>query len=351
MKKKAWKTLVAALLLLAYCAVFMQGFAYSAITEEAIDAFLAEQGVPEIVTQKLPFDLKKRIYLGESQVEMGEPTYGVFTDDYRVEYTLENGRVVMDQQSRSQLRKLLNDEEAVANVLLSNEQAEAGQPVRLAANVKTEQDAMNANREDTHAYLAANRENIRRLQEMSEEIVLRTVTNWQSALVCVHLSYSNSLVSKIFLFAWEWRYRPMNCLTDKVAIAWSGSFAGEPNSFAWNYQGYRMGPEEIHYEAEGVNYTDYEPNTGIGTDIDIKYKYGTFNIIRHVGLIGVKVTKRTTDNTRESAVGRYYHKYFALALNGSLSFTTNGARPSISISWDYAYDKAPDAGCAFDAIS
>lgn len=143
----------------------------------------------------------------------------------------------------------------------------------------------------------------------------------------------------------------MNCLTDKAAIAWSGNFAGEPNSFAWNYQGYRMGPEEIHYEAEGVNYTDYEPNTGIGTDIDIKYKYGTFNIIRHVGLIGVKVTKRTTDNTRESAVGRYYHKYIALALNGALSFTTNGTQPSISISWNYAYDKAPDAGCTFDAIS
>lgn len=53
---------------------------------------------------------------------------------------------------------------------------------------------------------------------MSEEIVLRTITNWQSELVCVHLSYSNSLVSKIFLFAWEWQYRPMNCLTDKVRL-------------------------------------------------------------------------------------------------------------------------------------
>lgn len=81
--KKITKVTVAVLLLLAYCAVFMQGFAYSTITEEEIDAFLAEQGVPEIAVQKLPFDLKKRIYLGESQIEMGEPTYGVFTDDYR----------------------------------------------------------------------------------------------------------------------------------------------------------------------------------------------------------------------------------------------------------------------------
>lgn len=156
--KKIMRVTVATLLLLTYCAVFMQGFAYSAVTQEEIDAFLAEQGVPKIAIQKLPFDLKKRIYLGESQVEVGEPTYGVFTDDYKVEYTLENGRVVMDQQSRSQLRRLLNDEEAVANVLLSNEQARAGQPVRIAANVKTEQDAMNANREDTYTYLAANRE-------------------------------------------------------------------------------------------------------------------------------------------------------------------------------------------------
>lgn len=349
---KRWmKIAVAALLVLVYCAVFMQGFAYSTITEEEIDAFLAEQGVPEIAIQKLPFDLKKRIYLGEPQVEVGNPTYGVFTDDYKVEYRVEDGQAVMDQQSRSQLRKLLNDEEAVANVLLSNEQEKAEQPVRHATNVRTEQDAVNANREDTRAYLAANRESIRRLQKMSEEIVLRTITNWQSELVCVHLSYSNSLVSKIFLFAWEWQYRPMNCLTDKVAIAWSGGFTGEPDSFAWNYQGYRMGPEEIHYEAEGVNYTDYEPNTGIGTDIDIKCKYGTFNIIRHVGLIGVKVTKRTTENTRESAVGRYYHKYIAFLPNGSLGFSPGGTSGSISISWEKAYDKAPDAGCAFDAIS
>ena len=120
------KVSIAALLLLADSVVLMQSFAYGAITEEQIDAFLAEQGAPEIVIQKLPFDLKKRIYLGESTIEMGEPTCGVFTDDYRVEYTLENGRVVMDGQSRAQLQKLLSDEEAVANVLLSNEQVQAG---------------------------------------------------------------------------------------------------------------------------------------------------------------------------------------------------------------------------------
>lgn len=349
--KRMMKVSIATLLLLAYSVVLMQSFAYSAITEEQMDAFLAEQGAPEIVIQKLPFDLKKRIYLGESTIEVGEPTYGVFTDDYRVEYKLENGQVVMDEQSRAQLQKLLSDEEAVANVLLSNEQAKENQPVKLAANVKTEQDAINANKEDTRTYLMENWEKIQSLKEMPEDAVLRTVKNWQSAIVCVQLSYSNSLVSKIFLFAWEWRYRPMNCLTDKVAIAWSGSFTGEPDSFAWNYQGYRMGPEEIHYEAEGVNYTDYEPNAGIGTNIDIKYKYGTFNIIRHVGLIGVKVTKRTTENTRESAVGRYYHKYIAFLPNGSLGFSPGGTSGSISISWEKAYDKAPDAGCAFNAIS
>ena len=32
----------------------------------------------------------------------------------------------MDGQSRAQLQKLLSDEEAVANVLLSNEQVQAG---------------------------------------------------------------------------------------------------------------------------------------------------------------------------------------------------------------------------------
>ena len=53
------KVSIATLLLLAYSVVLMQSFAYGAITEEQIDAFLAEQGAPEIVIQKLPFDLKK----------------------------------------------------------------------------------------------------------------------------------------------------------------------------------------------------------------------------------------------------------------------------------------------------
>lgn len=58
------KVSIATLLLLAYSVVLMQSFAYGAITEEQIDAFLAEQGAPEIVIQKLPFDLKKQLYLG-----------------------------------------------------------------------------------------------------------------------------------------------------------------------------------------------------------------------------------------------------------------------------------------------
>ena len=91
--KRMMKVSIATLLLLAYSVVLMQSFAYSAITEEQMDAFLAEQGAPEIVIQKLPFDLKKRIYLGESTIEVGEPTYGVFTDDYRVEYILGIGDI------------------------------------------------------------------------------------------------------------------------------------------------------------------------------------------------------------------------------------------------------------------
>lgn len=345
--QKIMKVTVAVMLLLAYCAVFMQGFAYSAITEEEIDAFLAEQGVPKIAIQKLPFDLKKRIYLGESQIEMGEPTYGVFTDDYRVEYTMENGRVVMDQQSRSQLRKLLNDEEAVANVLLSNEQAQAGQPVKLAAHVRSEKDALATRKAEAKTYQAANQEKIQSLKEMPEEAVVMSLRNWEGNLLCIHTSYTNAISKKVLIYGWDWSYKPFYTLVDKAAIAWSGGFTAEPDMFMWGYQGFRSVSDQVYYEDSGTNYTDYNPNVGIGTEIDIKNSYQSLMIMRHAGIIAVSLTKRTTTDSRESAVGRYYHKYNAIALNGTLSFASSGVSPTISISWSYAYDKAPDAGCSF----
>ena len=350
--KRMMKVSIATLLLLAYSVVLMQSFAYSAITEEQMDAFLAEQGAPEIVIQKLPFDLKKRIYLGESQIEVGEPTYGVFTDDYRVEYKLENGQVVMDQQSRSQLKKLLSDEEAVANVLLSNEQAKAGKPVRLAANVKTEQDAVAAHKAEVGTYRAANLEKIQSLKAMPEEAVVRTMRNWENTIVCVHFSYIDKVSKKILMYTWEWRYKPFYTLTDKAAIAWSGSFTGMPDTFRWVYRGYDNYIDDyLVGEFYGSNYTDYSPNIGVGTEIDIKRTHNGLEISRHVGMLMVFLTKHTADNSIESAVGRYYHKYIALLPSGSLGFSANGGSASISISWEKAYDKAPDAGCAFRAIT
>ena len=352
--KKIWKISVAALLLLTYCAVFMQGFAYSTITEEEMDAFLVEQGVPKIAIQKLPFDLKKRIYLGESQIEVGEPTYGVFTDDYKVEYTLENGQVVMDQQSRTELRKLLNDEEAVANVLLSNEQTEPGQPIRIAANVGTEQDVMDARKAEVSAYRAVNQETIQSLQEMPEDAAVMSLRNWQSYLLCIHMSYADSISEKILMYCWEWSYSPFNCLTDKAGMAWSGGFAAEPDTFGWVYQAYYS--DDIYFEDGGSNCTDYSPNVGIGTEIDIRFMFThsnghSYGVVKHVGVLAVALTKRTTDNSRESAVGSYFHKYIAVLPNGSLSFSRGGVSGSISISWEKTYDKAPDAPAAFWATS
>lgn len=345
------KVSIATLLLLAYSVVLMQSFAYGAITEEQIDAFLAEQGVPKIAIQKLPFDLKKRIYLGESQVEVGEPTYGVFTDDYKVEYTLENGQVVMDEQSRAQLQKLLNDEEAVANVLLSNEQAEAGQPVRLAANVRTEQDAMAARKAEVGTYLRANRDEFQRLKELPVKVALRSLQNWESGIVCIHISYSNPISQKLLMYTWEWRFCPAHTLTDKVAMEWSGGFSAEADTFGYLYQTYAdIDHDWLIYETGG-GYTEYKPNTGIGTDIDIKSWYNLAMISRHVGILAVALTKSTTDNSRESVVGRYYHKCIALSPSGSLSFSSVGGGASISISWSYGYDPAPDAADNFWAIS
>ena len=236
-------------------------------------------------------------------------------------------------------------------MLLSNEQARARQPVKLVANVSSEQDAIDAHKKDVGSYLKENFDEIQLLKTIPEEAVLRKISNWTSEMICVHLSYSDVVSRKWLLYAWEWKYSPVNTLTDKAAMSWSGSFTGEPESFAWNYQGYISSSDDVYYEQNGNHCTDYSPNSGIGVEIDLRSSHNGVSVVKHVGLIGVNLTKRTTDNSRESAVGSYFHKYIALLPSGSLGFSGTGVDGSISISMSLAYDKAPDAPVAFWAIT
>ena len=352
---KRWmKIAVAALLVLVYCAVFMQGFAYSTITEEELDAFLQEKGMMEMMIRRLPFDVKRQIYFGELEVAVGDRTYGIFTDHYQVAYTLKNGQVVMERASRAQLQELLNDEEELANVLRSKE-AERKQPTPLAAGVQPEQAVRAANREAAKAYLAANREKIRSLKEEPLEAAVQSLTNWEAELACVQCAYSSDYVSqKWLLYGWTWHYSPLNVLTDKAAMSWSGNFTALSDTYDWGYAAIHSG--DVRIMETGKNCTDYDPNKGIGSDINIRGVFlGNdgllYNVVEHQGLLSVILRKRTTENSSESAVGSYFHKCVAFSPSGSLGFSGTGASGSISISWSIAYDKAIDAPVEFWAIT
>lgn len=225
------------------------------------------------------------------------------------------------------------------------------EPVRLAANVRTEQDAMRARKAEVKTYQAANQEEMQRLKEMPEEAVARTIRNWESQMICIHASYADSISQKVLLYSWVWSYSPLNTLIDKAAMAWSGDFVAEPDVFGWIYQGYRLGSDEVYYEDGGTNCTDYEPKVGIGTEIDIKAYHAGYSFVKHAGLLAVALTKKTTDNSYEVAVGRYYHKLVVATPSGSLSFSSGKASASISIGWSMTYDKASDAPCTFWATS
>lgn len=352
--KKIFKVSVAVLLMLTYCSVFVSAFAYSAITEETIDSYLSEQGVPEIAIQKIPFELKKQVFLDNSKLDVGEPTYGVFTDKYKVEYKLENGQVVMDSQSREELHKLMSDEKELASIMISKKEVTSQRDKDILPNAKTENELLAERKEEVNAYLEENPDEIKSLQKMSAETFVISQENWEATMVCVHLSYEGGYAKKMFLYAWDWNYLTTFCLTDNVGMAWSNEFVnnGGSDDFAWLYQGHSpFSPEDKYYEAAGNNYTSYDKSSGIGTEIDIKfYDNAGKRIYRHCGLIMALAEKITYTNEKASAVGCYFHKRVALSVNASLTFSGKGLGGSIGIIPNWAFDKSADSGVGFETI-
>lgn len=87
-------------------------------------------------------------------------------------------------------------------------------------------------------------------------------------------------------------------------------------------------------------------NVGSAKAIGIKGTVpGTYNRY-HAGTLSADITKVTSTNSRESAIGRYYHKKVTPGL--SLSFSKTG--PSISVSAGSNYDQSSDSAVAFWAI-
>ena len=294
-------------------------------TSKIIVSYLINAGYPMDIIESLDGATMLSLYEGGYQYDSSETTYGVFTEDYKIEFTLDsNDNVVIDAVNLQMFEQLLEDDEVVEKILDDK-----------------------ANSLDSEAASATSRADIADEQPSDS---IKALSNWTASMVCSHKSYSGGVAKKKLTYTWKWDYSPAFTLTDKVAMAWSGGFTAEPNTIYWSYNrrvGFTGSQLYMDYPTSGYGYNDYNPGAGVGKDIDIKtHAAGTFTKY-HNGTLSVDITKTTSTNSRESAVGRYYHKHVTSGL--SLSFSASG--PSISVSSGSNYDQSSDSAVAFWATS
>lgn len=301
------------------------------ISSETLNQYLIDAGYPVDFIQAIDTTVKEHLYKGQYSYESSNEVYGILTEDYNIEYSLdENGVIDIDAENSNEFIQLLNDSETIEKILLSqNSEASINRDSR--ANVLQSK--------------------ISKVKNMSQDAALLTLSNWSASITCSHKSYTNGVAKKYLTYSWKWSYSPVWSLTDKVAMAWSGGFTAEPETIYWTYKknvGFTGSQVTTDYINEsGYGYDDYDCNAGCAKGINIRGTFaGTYDRY-HAGTLSAEVTKATNSNSRESAIGRYYHKKVFPGL--SLAFSKTG--PSISVSAGSNYDQSADSAVAFWATS
>lgn len=316
--------------------------------------YLLEAGYPEGLINILKYDKKLEFYQNQYFCDSVGITYGIFTEEYRIEYTLDgNGNIIIDGNNSVELKKLLADEYEIAKILNAKDKAEKGDISPYAYDAVINEDEYAQLVEEANLrFLAENAQLINSLQTGAPENSILALSNWTGAIYCNYLSYSGGVARRSLMYTWEWNYRPVWHFTDKVGMAWSGDFTGEPTTFEWCY--IYSCTSNIYGSVSGRSYVDYDTNIGVGTNISLVSTFVhpgtgvTYQSLCHSGYIMIELTKLTNVNSRESAVGTYYHKQL-IATIGSLSFSKSG--PSISVIPSTNYDKAVDSAVAFWAMT
>ena len=291
------------------------------------DQYLIDSGYPMTFIEDIDDNLKKQLYDGHYTYESSNEIFGIFTEDYNIEYRLSSdGNVIIDPENMKKFDSLIEKNKIVEKIVADKNKEKNG--INLLSG------GMTAG-------------SISFLQECPTEVAIQALSNWSATITCSQKSYSNGVSTKKLTYSWKWSYEPVWTLTDKVAVAWSGDFTAEPNSIYWTYTknvgftGSKVYKDYIN--KSGYGYDDYECNAGCAKGIDIKGTVsGTYNRY-HKGTLSVTLTKRTSKNSRESAIGRYYHKQITPGL--SLAFSKAG--PSISVSAGSNYDQSSDSATAF----
>ena len=307
-------------------------------SDAEIYRYLIDAGYSEEFIEALDDELRLEYYNGQYQFESVGTTRGIFTEDHKVEFSVnDSGKIVIDEQNLRNLEAFLNDKASVEKVLESKSNADEIYALCSGTSnaIISADDADNIN--------ASAIINAVEIGEIPVEIM--KLTNWKASLTCSHISYKNKVTKKKLTYTWKWSYDPTWELTDKVAMAWSGRFASEESTVYWTYLSrYRyFEGKEGTYSGKGYGHDEFTPNVGVAMGIDIRTLPLTSTTLYHSGTLSTTLTQTKTTNTRESAVGRYYHT----EINAVLTLTFSSA-PSISVSnFAAVYDKSTDSAVTF----
>lgn len=291
-----------------------------------VEQYLLDAGYSMDFIEAIDDTIRLRLYEGQFVHQSTGTTYGVFTEEYQVVYTVgDDGEVIIDDENLHVFKQLLDDESTVEEIIDSREQS------LLNTGMRNEEPTLD----------------VRAVSEMSDVAALRALSNWTGTCVVSHTSYSGGEVKKELTYTWKWRYSPVWTLTDKVAVAWSGGFTADPDSIFWTYrQNVSYTGSDVSADvntSKGYGYDDYDPNAGCAVGIDIKGCLPGETLNYHAGALTVTLTKVTTEKTAESAIGRYYHVKVVPGI--SLGFSQSG--PSISVTAGVSYDQSSDSAASF----
>lgn len=104
--------------------LFTSAFALDATQpdEDVLDQYLIESGYSQRFIDAIDETIKLRLYEGQYVHQSTGTTYGVFTEEYQVAYTLnDNGTIAIDDENLNEFERLLEDRTIVERIIDSNE--------------------------------------------------------------------------------------------------------------------------------------------------------------------------------------------------------------------------------------
>lgn len=313
------------------CLIFIFTFAVSNVyaaastDEKVIDNYLTEAGFPDDIIKMMPADLKKSVFERKEIYENSNTTYGILTDEYAVEYTLDkNNNIVIDNENIEELNKFLSDESAVKRVESDNLKAAELPVLSLREELlkKTHSDVLS--------------------EETRKRLILRT--NWKATLGVNHVKVEDGRVTKRFVYWWAWSHNPVYKLVDQVVVSWSDSFTLHMESVHWTYI---ISSYEDSGTVSGTGCDTYHEDKGMAQSIDILYGFFNENgayidrIVGHGGVVYGDIERDIKDDSISSISARYFHQI--IKWDPTFTFGDDG----IQIHPEVCYDKSPDSGVDF----